>query len=227
MSVGLFLKKKNIWNFLLIVINIFGIFLSNSTTGFVGLLVIMLLLLIRKKFRESIIIIILSICIFLFVGLFIERDLFAEFYKIFSEIFLISNDLDNLAEAGTYRGHIYTETIKNIPNNLLNGLGLDNFTYIDDGRPIFIPNPTRYVTKAHSELLQILISQGIFAFVGYIILYLSIIINYFKNNKNVDLDIIFIGILAYLVQAQFNISIIFISPVIFLFLGILSVSRKE
>ena len=74
--------------------------------------------------------------------------------------------------------------------------------------------------KAHNEYLQILVTQGIFALICWLIIYLLIVkdglIRFFKDKKTYLL----IPVVGYLIQAFFNISVIEVAPMFYMALGL-------
>lgn len=78
-----------------------------------------------------------------------------------------------------------------------------------------------YIDKAHNEYLQIAATIGIPALIVYLLFLIQIFIkqrNLFKNNSTF---ILIIPIIAYLVQAFFNISTIGVAPIFWFLLGLL------
>ncbi len=221
LSVGLFCNRKSKLYFAFVLINLFGVFLANSTTGLIGTVFVLFVLLFTKKFKEFFIIYLTAIILFLFTGLFVTENIFLEVTKIFNESNLVLDDSSNITKVGTNRGYLYTETIKYVPDHFINGIGVDNFRYIDDGGPIVFNEVHMYASKAHSDLLQIFITQGIFALLTYIVMYVYLFIKYFKCQKNDYNFAIFIGISAYLFQAQFNNTVINLAPFFFIILSLL------
>ena len=69
---------------------------------------------------------------------------------------------------------IWKNTIKEVPNNLLHGVGVDNFLYAFNNGSL--EGKEMVYDKAHNEYLQILITEGIFSFISYLMLYTIIII---------------------------------------------------
>ncbi len=220
LSIGLFCYEKRKINFIFVILFIYLLFLANSTSGLLAMAVMFVIVLFHKKVMKAVYLYLISLGIFLFCGLFIELGLFEEINKIFSETNMVVNDVSNITEVGTNRGYIYVETIPFIKEHLLNGIGIDNFMYINNGYPIVNMDEGIHFSKIHSDLYQILITQGIFALLLYVILYIVVLFKYFKYKKNILTTSLFICIVGYIVQVQFNISIIQVAPMFFMFLGL-------
>ena len=87
------------------------------------------------------------------------------------------------------------------------------------------------VDKAHNEYIQTLLTQGVFAFFGYLNLYLIVLIqgvrkwleNSSRNWLEVSLTLLFF---AYLTQAFFNISTIQVAPFFWILSGLIGRENK-
>ena len=127
---------------------------------------------------------------------------------------------------GTGRIYIWKVALKNAPKYLLTGIGIDQFFYINDGKIIYDPITGNAIDKAHNEYLQILLTEGIFKCITYIVFLLWI---FFKGvyviikSKKIDplLLGLFLSFTAYCVQAFFNISVTRVAPIFFIIGGLL------
>ena len=129
---------------------------------------------------------------------------------------IVSGDINE--DYGTGRVKLYKETIKVIPKYIVHGVGIDNFAYILDGKPI---TRGRYLyDKAHNEYLQILVTMGIFSLICYICLHFVIVKRGIRDSE----IYILIAVISYLVQSIFNISVIEVAPLFYISLG-LAVNR--
>jgi putative inorganic carbon (HCO3(-)) transporter len=76
--------------------------------------------------------------------------------------------------------------------------------------------------KAHNEYLQIAYASGIPALLVYLSLVFTVIKTSFKNLNNNPLMIpLLCGVIGYLVQAFFNISVVSVAYIYWIFLGAL------
>ena len=117
-------------------------------------------------------------------------------------------------------------TLKAIAVHPLLGSGPDTLAYsllynVTEDAIEFIEVTNTYADKAHNEYLQIAATMGIPA----LIVYLAFLAQILANNKNMFKDnskfILMIPIIAYLVQAFFNISTIGVAPIFWLLLGLI------
>ncbi len=221
LSIGLYCIKKNLLHLCFCIIYIFSILISISTSGLIGLVVIFLFVIYKKKFKEAIILYLISLMIFIIIGLFLDNNLFKEVVKLVNETSETGQNINNITNVGTNRGYIYTETFKHADNYLLTGLGIDNFMFVNKGEPILIANPPRYVSKAHSDIIQILITRGLFSLILYLLLTISIYYKSIKTNKCPYNFCVFLACIGYFIQILFNISYIQVAPLYFMLLGIL------
>lgn len=121
---------------------------------------------------------------------------------------------------GTDRIYIWKNTLKIVPNNLIHGVGIDNFYYAFGEKPLVTKDGRTYFDKVHNEYLQILVTEGIFCLAAYLSMYVVIGARGLKNCfKNKEIYLI-IPVLGYLVQAFFNISVIEVAPIFFVALGL-------
>ena len=129
-------------------------------------------------------------------------------------------------ENGTGRIYIWKKALENAPRYLLTGIGVDQFFYINNGEIIYDPITGNAIDKAHNEYLQILLTEGIFKCITYIIFLLWIFFKgVIKIIKSKKVDPLLVGLLfsftGYCVQAFFNISVITVAPIFFVIGGLL------
>ena len=130
---------------------------------------------------------------------------------------------------GSGRIHIWKKTLAIVPDNLWNGVGIDNFYYAFDngtGRVLIDVKSKLAVDKAHNEYLQKLITEGIFSFLIYLIMLIIIFVEAIKKllvKKKDDylLLALFLCFVVYCVQAFFNISVISVAPMFYIIMGLL------
>lgn len=153
------------------------------------------------------------------------------------QVIEMMNDLKDLVtggeitvESGARRFLVWKESLTLIPNYFLFGSGLDTFGLAYHG---VFPVREEYFNKAHNELIQIVITQGVPALVCYLTLYGHVIksgIIKFKNlyitKADLSYDFIYYGLLiatiGYIFQAMFNISVIDVAPFFWMIFGLLA-----
>ncbi len=222
LSIGTFTyKDKNILNWILVIIYTFGIVLANAMSGFVGLCIVLFLILFSKKVKKILIIYATIAITFLIGFFFVDDQFFKDIGQTIGEIFGIVSTGEVNNEVGNNRGEIWNQVIDRVDEHWLNGIGVSNMGYLIEGKPIYIEEYKFVYYEAHNELLHTLITQGIFAFIAYIVLYTIIIIRNIKNENKID-KIIFLAVISYIVQAMFNISVVTVAPFFFILMGMIS-----
>ena len=231
-------KLFNIKKIMCLEVFLIGLILCGAMSGFVGFVMIILLLIAYiiylKVFRKKIVFNYLVKIGVIFV-LFVWNIAFLSYYannQYALDVFDLNTQTTQIAdeglkdENGTGRIYIWKIALKNAPRYLLTGIGIDQFMYINDGEYIKDPITGNIVDKAHNEYLQILLTEGIFKCIFYIIFLLWIFFKavylIIKNKKN---DGVFFGLFlsftGYAVQAFFNISVTRVAPIFFIISGLL------
>lgn len=231
-SIGLFLDNKNdtmnIIYALLILFFIYGLMNANTLSVLVGLIIVMLVALIysikNKLYIKIGIVFVILTTMITFTHFTNQTTLVKDMIQTKEEsVSMVSGTAKNTIDYGTGRIYIWKKTIQIVPNYLVHGIGIDNFYYILDGKPIIRKN--QYYDKAHNELLQILVTEGLLCCLTYIIMYFIIIKNGIKNSfKNKEIYYI-LPVVGYIVQAMFNISVITVAPIFYIAMG-LNMNRK-
>ncbi|WP_084102924.1 O-antigen ligase family protein [Pontibacillus yanchengensis] len=138
--------------------------------------------------------------------------------------------------AGSSRLYIWKNALPLVPEHIWLGSGPDTFADVFPDRPeekriYFSGNEDIIVDKAHNEYLQLAVTMGVPALVVYLILLSTTFIKsipILQNIKYAQQSFLEAGIiaalLAYLVQAFFNISVITVAPFFWVLLGM--VNRK-
>lgn len=222
-SIGLFIDgetvKKRIVFTVLMVLFLIGLLLSNTTSCVVGFGFIVLYLIYycikNKKVNLLLWILIVSINTTFIMSQF-------NCTTIVDDLIKTKNETVEIAKGhvedyyGTRRVKLWKETLKVVPKYIVHGAGIDNFFYAFGKKPLII----KYYMydKAHNEYLQLLVTEGIFALISYLLFYLSVVLIGLKNKKN---NYLLLPVVAYLVQAFFNISVLECAPLFFIGLGLL------
>ncbi len=122
-------------------------------------------------------------------------------------------------QAGSYRIFIWIHVLELIQERPLTGYGFDYLPklffehYQADMHSVMGRLMT--IDKAHNEYLNIAVSAGIPSLIAYLMLLFVILKQSFANSRNVLIAVI----MAYLVQAFFNISVVSVAFVFWILLG--------
>lgn len=84
----------------------------------------------------------------------------------------------------------------------------------------YISKHGAYIDKAHNEFLEYAVSNGIFNLISYLLLIVVIICKLIRNISSNVSKILLLTLIGYLVQSFFNISVIMVAPIYWIFLGV-------
>ena len=232
--VGLFIdekiKYKEVIYFILIMVFSSGLLISNALSSILAFILVLIALvgylILKKKIVKPILLVIAFIIPLILLTKLDMTYAVKDLIQTKDEVVEISkgNVQDNF---GTDRMYLWKNTLKIVPDHIWNGVGIDNFAYAFDGKALPVTYTKEIIyDKAHNEYLQILVTQGIFALICWLIIYLLIVnegmIYFFKENKTYLL----LPVVGYLIQAFFNISVIEVAPVFYITLGF-CINRKN
>ena len=225
-SIGLYIEsKEKISTFVYLILTyIFSIciLLSKTRSCMLGLIVVMIVLLIyaiKNKYIKKYIVL---FCVLVFSTVLMQMlnlTPIINFYKTAKTEITEMSKGNVKDDFGSNRIAVWKKTIKVVPKYIVHGVGVDNFGNVLDGKPIIY---TKYVyDKAHNEYLQILVTMGIFSLISYLCMHFIIVKNGIINTFKTHEIYYILPVIGYLVQAQFNISVIEVAPVFYIALGLL------
>ena len=230
-TIGLYIDEKNkiikILNLLMIFAFTIGILISNTLSCIVGLIIVIgyviVYLIKNKSFKKLALILII-----IFVTSFGMHKF--KMTTLFNDVLTTGNEVKEISRGnvsnnfGTNRMFIWKNSLKIVPKYMLHGAGIDNFAHAFDGKAL---SDERWIyDKVHNEFLQILICEGIFCLITYLILYGIIVIRGIKISFKEKYIYLILPIIGYLVQAFFNISVIEVAPLFYIGLG-LCIERNQ
>ena len=223
LSCGLYIMDKRPHTLLLCVV-FFGGLLACNTRGcwlaFITIIIFSLFLLSKRRFILPIINLLI---VFILVTVAMN---YSGKNHISSRAKTIENQISMKEEAGSGRVQIWKMTIKAIEENPILGSGPENLKehFIrtnNEGFLAYKKRTRKTVDKAHSEFLHIAAVSGIPAAIIFVLFILFI---FWKNRKSIfkfnSSTILFFPVLVYLLQAQSNISIIYVAPLFWALLGV-------
>ncbi|MBR2523605.1 MAG: O-antigen ligase family protein [Clostridiales bacterium] len=149
-----------------------------------------------------------------------------KFEQTGTEIAAATSEGGNAGSVGSGRMTIWTFALKAFPRHWVTGVGLDNLyqCYIENRQWV---NGMYYSNQAHNEYLQVLVTQGVFAFINYmavlIIAGVKGVKRVLKNDDNEDriLTWIFLAMFAgYCVSQFFQFRSFTVEPYFFLLIGL-------
>lgn len=137
----------------------------------------------------------------------------------------------NLMSTGSFRMFIWTKVVELIKMRPIFGFGLENLHlaleqfFIED--IIKIWGVPMIVDRAHNEYLHLAVSSGIPA----LLLYFSLIMQILRKGMSKLLELpyaipLFVAVIGYLIQAFFNISVVSVVYIYWMFLGFMASSKS-
>ena len=164
----------------------------------------------------------------IFAAVFAVAQIFTDFVS--EEVQRTQMELEGKLDSGlgSDRLILWQCGLESVPRHWATGIGLDNY------RQVFIEKYGDvdlyfFRAKAHNEFINTLVTQGVFAFALYMVLYFrTIVLNVKKIFKGEDdtpryFTWIFLAMfLTYLAQSFFNTSVISVAPYFWLVAGLLN-----
>jgi len=231
-SLGLFIDLNKLYtkiiNGLLIFLFMVGLLISDTLSAAVGLFVVYIYILVyiikNKKFKDFIIITLVLLSASILMHSTKKTGLLKDVIKTKNQtVEIAKGNIDD--KYGSNRIFIWRNTLKAVPENIINGVGIDNFYYAFGKKPLMMKG--WFFDKAHNEYLQILICEGIFALISYLLFFGWITIKGTINNYKEKEIYLILPVIGYLIQAFFNISVIEVAPFFYIALGLLSERKKD
>lgn len=141
--------------------------------------------------------------------------------SIFIDIEKIATNTDILT-VGSSRFDIWAMTPELFKNHPFFGYGLENLTGLTDSGIIF--------DRMHNEILDVLISSGIFALIFYLLFlfkqYKEMFCNFFKTHNKLQLLVV-ICCVGYFTQSLLNISMPGIASIYWVLLGLTNIDYES
>lgn len=195
--------------------------------AFVGIILLCFFLL-KFKYSRKHLAVILSL--FMIITIFMNQNsnggVFSRFLTIPSDIENIITQSDEYEKAGANRIFIWVRVLDLIKEKPLFGYGLETldivFTEKFHDEILDMYGRLYPFDKAHNEYLHIAVSTGIPSLMLYLCFISVVLYKTFVNVKRNPMIIPFLGsIIGYLVQAFFNISVVSVAYIFWIFLGII------
>lgn len=203
---------------------------------FVSILFILITLYLQNKHKfihnkHIWITMLLSTFIFISFNLLTKDGLSNRFYTMFFDSKILfttsySKNPDLIDNLGSVRMFIWIRVIELIKMRPLFGFGIENlhlaFARYFNEDIIRIMRKLMLVDKAHNDYLHIAVSSGIPSLLAYLSFLLTIAHNALKRfNQSINI-LLFTSILAYVVCLFFNISVVSVAYILWIYLGLIS-----
>ena len=204
-------------------------FTRSAQLGFIVILLIVTFYVVKRKnlWKNYLVLAVVFVAITVFVNQYSNGNLLGRFMSIGKEAQVLLEKEEGYEKAGANRIYIWLRTIDLVKESPWVGYGLENL------EEVFVENfedemIEKYgviflVDRAHNEYLHIAVSSGIPALIVYLIFLLLCLKKGFDLvRKDMRYLPIFTAVLAYLVQAFFNISVVSVAYIFWIFLGAIS-----
>jgi putative inorganic carbon (HCO3(-)) transporter len=157
---------------------------------------------------------------------------FSRFFMIFTDFSKVIMNAPDINATGSGRWFIWARVIELIKERPIFGFGISNLELLFGGRfkedVLQLFGDYRFIDKSHNEYLDIAVSSGIPSLFAY--LYFLYIVVLHKFSKRVflgDFNLpIFCAISGYAIQAFFNISVVSVVFLFWIFLGLMAKNNK-
>lgn len=228
-------KKEKVVYFLWSGIIFFTLLISNTRSAYLAFGIVSIMIFFyyfrlrdRKRIKRLFIIYGLFLIIFISLNYSTDNKLLNRFISIGTNAKTTITDTESADSSGSNRIFIWKRAIKLIPIHPILGCGPDCFSivfmdkYKNDVDTLWQKNLV--VDKAHNEYLQIAVTTGIPSLIIYLLFVGFIIRDSYRKIKNGFTKIlpVYMSVIGYLIQAFFNISVISVAPLFWIFLGLLS-----
>ena len=234
-SIGILLENKTInisIKLLLLFVYTIGLIISGSMSVIVTMFLLLFIIFVfkmksafDKKYIFKIIGIVFTFIIITSLFIINNKIFRRDINELFSEISYILNNKSLLSSFGTGRVYIWENAITKSCENLIFGVGTDNF--FNAFNPVLIDQISGFaVDKAHNDYLQRLVCEGVFSLSAYLVFIMGIIYRNYKKKDSI-IKILLLGFLGYIVCISFNISVIRVAPLFWIVVGILMGNIKE
>ena len=233
-SLGLYLNEKNIRKKIVFIffsaLFIVGVLISNTTSCALATVIALIGLIVHcirnKNYKEIITIIVVAISMTVLVSSLGKTSLIGD-SKIAGQEGAEIVKGNSQTTFGNNRFYIWKNVFKIVPDNIINGVGIDNFYYAFDGKALVTEHGDVFYDKVHNEYLQILIAEGLPCLLAYLAFIFFICLRGFKDYLKTNKVFLLLPILAYLIQAFFNISVIEVAPFFYIGLGLCATAGTD
>ena len=181
----------------------------------------------KNRMKKSVIIFILFLSVFLLLNLSTKGK---SIERIETTIEFEGAEITKVNDSG--RIDILNIAWKAFKDSPLIGWGPDTLKYrLESQYPIkyndYINKHGAYIDKSHNEFLEYAVCNGIFNLLSYLLLIGVIMCKLIRNIRSDLSKILLLTLIGYLVQSLFNISVIMVAPIFWIFLGVCSKEKDD
>lgn len=204
-------------------------FTRSALLGFAVIMGFVLFFVIKKKYlwKKYLVLLLVFFSVTVFVNEESNGRLYGRFFSIGNDAQVLLDREEGYEKAGANRIYIWLRIIDLIKESPWVGYGLENLEsvfvekYSDEMIEMY--GKVYLVDRAHNEYLHIAVSSGIPALIAYLIfIFLCLKKGYELTKKDIRYLPYLTAVSAYLVQAFFNISVVSVAYIFWIFLGIIT-----
>lgn len=184
----------------------------------------------KGEFTRYIILLVITILLLALYNFYTEGAFIDRFLSIKRDADEFLTNGDRADYSGANRGFIWKRVAELIKKRPLTGYGIENLGeafkkyYTQD--MIELWNEVRYLDKAHNEYLHIAVTSGIPSLLVYLTFISQIILKGLFRLKNCKTALLILSsVIGYMTAAFFNISVVSVAYVYWIFLGLLAGSN--
>lgn len=178
------------------------------------------------KKKELLFIVFISVVLILFHNIFSNQALLGRFLSITSDFNALVKQQGNINVLGSFRLFIWVRVIEIIKDYPFFGVGIENLHIVFMERfnqdSIAMFGRVMIADKAHNEYLHLAVTSGIPSLIAYLAFLVKSAFDNYKQLKD-PMTFIFAGaIFGYCTQAFFNISVVSVAYIFWIYLGLLN-----
>lgn len=183
----------------------------------------------KKKALLSVVFI--SVVLILFHNIFSNQALLGRFLSITSDFSALVKQQGNIDALGSFRLFIWVRVIEIIKDYPFFGVGIENLHIIFMERfnqdSIAMFGRVMIADKAHNEYLHLAVTSGIPSLIAYIAFLIKSAFDNYKHLKDPMTFILAATIFGYCTQAFFNISVVSVAYIFWIYLGLLNRYNRD
>lgn len=226
------INYKRKWAYLTYSITLLALLMTMTRSSWIGFILSFILLFnyFNKKNNQYQTIVVLTILIIICFNILNNGILFNRFMTLINDTKVLSmnsysGNTDQIESLGSFRIFIWIRVIEMIKMRPLFGFGIENLAlvfekyYFND--IVNFMGSYFIIDKAHNDFLHIAVSTGIPSLIVYIT-FISAIFYKVLNRINQDINILlFASITGYVICLFFNISVVSVAYIFWIYLGLL------
>lgn len=183
----------------------------------------------KKKALLSVVFI--SVALILFHNIFSNQALVGRFLSISSDFNALVKQQGNIDALGSFRLFIWVRVIEIIKDYPFFGVGIENLHIIFMERfnqdSIAMFGRVLIADKAHNEYLHLAVTSGIPSLIAYLAFLVKCAFDNYKHLKDPMTFIFASAIFGYCTQAFFNISVVSVAYIFWIYLGLLNRYNRD